>query len=115
MSEFLLIFRGGDAQRVHQSPEEMQTHMQKWGAWMENMSKNGQLIGGQPLKQSGKMMTNQGETITDGPYAEGSEIVGGYMLIKGNSYDEALAIAKKCPIFEHQGTVEVREIMPMEF
>ena len=114
MSNFLYLFRGGDARRVQQSPEEMQEHMQKWGMWMGNLKEKGQLVDGLPLGSGGKVVEKAGEIITDGPFAEGAEIVGGYLIVTANDLDGAVEISKGCPIFEHEGTVEVREIMSMD-
>ena len=112
MKEFLYIFRGGDA-RDNQTPEQMQEHMQKWGAWMGQMAQEGKLVRGEPLQKEGNVWTGVDKVLTDGPYAEGKEIVGGYLLIKENDLEAATALAESCPILEHDGTVEVREIAPL--
>ena len=49
MKEYLLLFRGGNSSMAAQSQEEKQTHMQKWMEWMGNLSKEGLLVGAQPL------------------------------------------------------------------
>jgi hypothetical protein len=113
MSEFLYLFRGGDAREAGGSPERMQEHMGKWMKWMEDLGKKGKLSGGLPLKNEGKIVRNNG-VVTDGPYAEGKEIVGGYLIVKAADLSEATEISKGCPIFEFDGTVEVREIQSME-
>ena len=113
MTKYLYLFRGGDARRLDQSPEEMQEHMQKWGVWMQGLAEKGTLVDGLPLAKEGKVVSQKGETITDGPYAEGAEIVGGYLIVNANSLDEAVEISMGCPIHEHEGIVEVREIMSM--
>jgi hypothetical protein len=112
MKEFLLLFRGGDARRIQEqgSPEQWQQHMMKWKTWMDKLAQQGQLNGGQPLNADGKVIWGSAKKITDGPYVEGKEIVGGYLLIKANDYNQAVEISKGCPIFEHDGIVEVREI-----
>ncbi|MEO1010726.1 MAG: YciI family protein [Bacteroidota bacterium] len=114
MSNFLYLFRGGDARRIEQSPEEMQEHMKKWGAWMGGLKEKGQLVDGLPLAKEGKVVHKSGEVITDGPFAEGAEVVGGYLIVSADTLNEAVEISKGCPIFEHQGNVEVREIMSMD-
>jgi hypothetical protein len=53
--------------------------------------------------------------ITDGPYAEVKEVVGGYVFVKATSLEEAITMTEGCPMFDHGGTVEVRKIMPAEF
>lgn len=113
MKEFLYLFRGGDARRAQQSPEEMQAHMEKWGAWMQQLAEAGQLVSGLPLGAEGKVVEKAGEVITDGPFAEGSEVVGGYLIVKAKDLDEATELSKGCPIYEHEGCTEVRELLPM--
>jgi len=113
MSNFMYLFRGGDARRAQQSPEEMQAHMQKWGAWMGQLKEAGKLIDGLPLNGDGKVVSKGGEVVTSGPFAEGSEVVGGYLIVTAEGLDDAVATSKGCPVFEHEGTVEVREIMSM--
>ena len=113
MKEFMYLFRGGDAVRAQQSPEAMQEHMQKWGAWMEGLAKAGQLVAGLPLNKEGKVVAKAGKVITDGPFTEGKEVVGGYLIVKAKDLDDATELSKGCPIYEHNGSTEVREIMPM--
>ncbi len=113
MSNYLFLFRGGDTRRIEQSPEEMQEHMQKWGAWMGGLKEKGKLVDGLPLAKDGKVVEKGGEVITDGPFAEGAEVVGGYLIVTADDLQGAVDISKECPIFEHNGNVEVREIMSM--
>jgi hypothetical protein len=110
MAEYLLIFRGGDAQTAQQSPEKWQAHMQKWMQWMGDLKEQGKLVGAQPLATTGKMVSGTKKVVSDGPYMEGKEMVGGYLLCTAASYDEAVEISMACPILEHDGVVEVREI-----
>ncbi len=114
MSNFLYLFRGGDRKWTDQSPEEMQVHMQKWGAWMGGLKEKGQLVDGLPLAKEGKVVEKAGAVVTDGPFAEGAEIVGGYLIVTADDLSAAVEVSKGCPIFEHEGNVEVREIMSMD-
>ena len=113
MKQFLYLFRGGDDGYAEQSPEEMQAHMAKWGEWMVKISKNDQPVPGLPLQSEGKVVAKGGELITDGPFTEGKEIVGGYVIVEANDLDEAVELSKECPIFDFGGTVEVREAIEM--
>ena len=113
MSEFLYLFRGGDARTLSASPEIMQQHMSKWMKWMEDLGKQGKMVGGLPLKNEGKTVQSKG-IVTDGPFAEGKEIVGGYLIVKANDMHEATEISKGCPILDLDGSVEIREIQSME-
>ena len=112
MKEYLFLFRGGN---VPQSPEEGQAHMQRWMQWMEGLGKQGKFAGAQPLNKTGKQVTGTKKLVTDGPYMEGKEMVGGYLICKADSYDEAIEISKGCPILEFDsGIVEVREIQELK-
>lgn len=113
MSQFLYLFRGGDTGWTEQSPEEMQAHMARWGEWMLKISNTDQPVPGLPLQPSGKVVSNSGELITDGPFTEGKEVVGGYVLVETTDMDQAVELAKGCPVFEFGGTVEVREAAVM--
>jgi len=106
MAEFLYLFRGGDARDIQQSPEQMQEHMQKWGAWMQQLGESGNFIDGKPLDTGGKVVKDGAKVVSDGPFAEGTEIVGGYLLVKADDMDQAAELSKSCPIVEYGGTVE---------
>jgi hypothetical protein len=116
MSEYILLFRGGDSARTEdqQSPEKWQAHMQKWMQWMGELTEQGKLIGAQPLKVDGKVVAGKNKVVTDGPFVEGKEMVGGYLICKAESLDEAIEISKGCPVLEHDGIVEVREISELK-
>ncbi|MBD0278116.1 MAG: hypothetical protein ICV51_03405 [Flavisolibacter sp.] len=112
MEKFMLIFQGGG--NPNQSPEAMQAHMGKWMAWIDQLNKDGKFISGEPLTPGGKLVSGPNKAITDGPYTEGKEVVGGYFLVNANNYDEAVEIAKGCPDYEYGGSVQVRQVMKMD-
>lgn len=115
MSNFLYLFRGGDEAFDKLSQEEKQAHMEVWGQWMGGLREKGKLLDGLPLGKDGKVVRNRGEVVTNGPFAEGAEMVGGYLIVSAKDYDEAVEISKGCPIFDYEGSfVEVREILSME-
>lgn len=113
MKEYMFIIRGGDDLAQQKSPEEMQQHMQDWQVWMGGIAERDRFIGGQPLSLEGKSLVESGSRVVDRPLAEGKELVGGYIIVKADSLDEATDMAKGCPGFEHECTIEVREIRPM--
>ncbi len=113
MKEFLFLIRGGEEKYQESSPEEMQKHMEHWQEWMGGLAKNEQLQGGQPLMDEGKTLVEKGAIVIDRPFAEGKDSVGGYLIIKADSLEQATNIAKGCPSFEYGCSVEVREISPM--
>ncbi len=113
MKDFLFVFRNDYKVLEQRSPEEMEASMKKWMDWMGNFAAQNKLIDrGNRLHGAGKVV-NPGNVITDGPYADIKELIGGYTLVKAKSLDEAAEMAKNCPILEMGGNVEVREINPM--
>jgi hypothetical protein len=110
MSQFLYLYRGGDSSGT---PEMMEKTMQKWMAWMQDLGAKGKLKDqGNPLEAGGKVVRKK-TAITDGPFAEAKDIIGGYTLVEAKDINEAAALAAGCPIFENGGFVEVRPIMTM--
>ncbi len=114
MGEYLLLFRSAEGEARRQSPDQWQEHMKEWAQWMGGLSKEGKFAGAQPLNTNGKVVTGKRKIVSDGPFMEGKEMVGGYLILKVNTYDEAVSIAKDCPILAFDdGSVEVREIQEM--
>ena len=109
-SEYLLLFRGSGWDRSL-SPAELQETMSRFMSWFQQLSAAGTLKAGQPLLDDARIVSGKnGRTVADGPFAESKEAVGGYFLIKADSFDEAVAIAQQCPTLEHGSIVEVRPI-----
>lgn len=112
MAAFMFVFRGGNARA--DSPEQMQQHMKKWMDWFEGLSRSGVYKGqGAPLEPTGRVVRGAQRTISDGPYAETKDLVGGYAVVEANDLDAAVEIARGCPIFERGGAVEVRPVRRM--
>jgi len=114
MKEFLLVFRADWTNMPKGSPEEMQARTQKWMDWVGGIASQNKLVDrGNRLTHDGKILKSGG-IIADGPYLETKEFVGGYSLIKASSYNEAVELAKTCPVLmTPNGTVEAREISPL--
>lgn len=110
MEKFMLIFHGG---MEGSSPEQMQTSMGKWMAWIEKLSKQGKYVAGEPLLPGGKLIANN-KTVTDGPYTEGKEVVGGFFIINAKDYDEAVKICDDYPDYEYGGSIQVRQVMKVD-
>ena len=113
MSEFVFLYRGGQRS---DSPQQAEQVMQNWVAWMKDLGEKGYIKDrGQPLELTGKVVRTNGKqrVVTDGPYPESKDLVGGYTLIEAKDLGEAAEISKGCPIFESGGLVEVRPVMEM--
>jgi hypothetical protein len=108
--EYMLLFRGQEWDRKL-SPEELQRVMSKWTAWYDELTHQGKIKSAHPLTPGGRVISQKkGQPIADGPFAESKEAIGGYFLLQHSNLDEAVRIAKKCPLLEHGVTVEVRAI-----
>jgi hypothetical protein len=108
--QYMLLFRGNDWQKGL-SPEEMQKIASQWMAWFERLMAQGKVTAGAPLEKEGKVVSGRnGRVISDGPFAESKETVGGYFLLQVNNFDEALAIAQECPGLAYGAKVEVRPV-----
>ncbi|MBV8813940.1 MAG: hypothetical protein JO271_05580 [Verrucomicrobia bacterium] len=108
-SEYLLLFRGTVWDKGL-SPEEIQNIMTQWMNWLERLTKEGKVKAAQPLTNEGKIVSWEKKlVISDGPFAESKEAVGGYFLLY-STHDEAVEIAKQCPALKHGVIVEVRPV-----
>jgi hypothetical protein len=115
MEQFMLIFHGASDPTAFPSAEAMQAHMGKWIAWVEKLKKSGVYASGEPLLPGGKLVGGAAKTVTDGPFTEGKEVVGGYFVIKAKDFDEAVSITKEgYPDFQLGGTVQVRQVMKVD-
>ena len=92
MEKFLLLFRNSVVEETafqEMSPEAMQAEIAKWNTWIGGIAAQGKLISTEGLYPTGKMMANAGTLVTDGPYTESKELVGGFMLLHAADYAEA--------------------------
>ena len=107
---YMLIFRGNEWHKGL-SPEQMQEISSQWMAWFKRLAEEGRAISGNPLEPTGKIVSGANARVVDGPFAESKEAIGGYFLLKVNSMDEAVTIAKQCPGLPYGAKVEVRPVM----
>ena len=111
MANYLFLFRGGQMRTM--SPQELQQSMGRWRAWIGELSSKGQYKGGEPLAEGGRILNGKKQTVTDGPFGETKDVVTGYLLITAGDMQAATEAARGCPIFEREGSVEVRELREM--
>ena len=115
MEDFLFVFRMEIANNQAQpSAEQRQAVMKNWQDWLGAIAAKNKLVSaGSKLKSEGKVVRPK-SMVTDGPYIEMKEAIGGFSIIKAESLAEAAALAKDCPIFLIGGNVEVRQIVAMD-
>ena len=116
MADFMYLFwnKDGKSKMEKASPEEIQLIMNKWMGWMDALKKSGNLKdGGAPLEMTGQVVHGGKKSVTDGPYAEAKDVVGGYIIVSAKNIQEAVELSKGCPILEGDGMVEVRPVLKM--
>lgn len=111
MKEFMMIFIGGDYGAAGLSPEQMEDRMGKWYAWVEDLQKQDLYIDGKPLMPDARRISGKDQVITNGPFVEANELVGGYFIFKARDIDHATSLTSSFPDYDLGGVVEIREIM----
>ena len=110
MSEFIYLYRNG--QKL--SPEQMQQQMHRWMAWLKELEVKGALkSAGHPLERSGRLVSGEKRTVTDGLFAEAKDVIGGYSIVEAKDVEHAVELTAGCPIFAVGGGVEVRPLLKM--
>ena len=111
MKDFMMLFHSEPNPNFQPTPEQIQEEVKRWQDWMGGIGAQGKLKSpGEALGYDGKTMHADG-TVTDGPYAEMKEIVGGFIIVSAENTAEAIQLAKGCPALENGGKVEVRDVM----
>lgn len=95
------------------SPEDIQAMIGEYLDWRRKIEADGKLVGGEKLKdEGGKHLSgaNGDIRVTDGPFSEAKEVIGGYFAISAADYDEAVEISRSCPHLKYGGRIELREV-----
>ncbi|NMM48504.1 YciI family protein [Marinigracilibium pacificum] len=112
MKEYMMIFIGADYEELGLSPEQLQERMGKWFEWSNKMEQKGILRGGNALHSPAKRISGDDKVVSDGPFVEGKELVGGYFVIAAQNEDEVIKEAQdNFPDYDLGGLVEVREVV----
>ena len=114
MKDFLFVYRAEYTTLPAGTPEQMAAMTKRWMDWIAGIAAQGKVIDrGNRLATTTGQVVKPDNVVTNGPYMEIKESIGGYSLIKATSYDEAVEMAKACPVFAVGGSVEIREINPL--
>jgi hypothetical protein len=111
MAQFVLFLREDTEKYKKLSPEEMQKVVQEHVGWANKLREENRFVAGDGLKTGGRMMTVKDGRVTDGPFTETKDVIGGYYVIDAADFDQAVAISRECPALKMGDTVEVRQIM----
>jgi len=106
----MLIFRHQDGKAVA-SPEQIQAWMKQTMDWIAGIAAQNKFSGGNGLPFEDSRVVQSNKIVTNGPFGEIKETIGGYIIVKAETVDEAVEFAKGCPVLQGEGnTVEVRKI-----
>ena len=114
MPKFVLLLYDAGGFDPGMSPDQMQAIVQRYVAWRARVQGNGRSVTGHKLHDGeGRVMRGAGSSmkVTDGPYAEAREVIGGLFVVDAASYDEVVELSKDCPHLEF-GSIEIREVEP---
>ena len=110
MDEFMLIFRHEDGHKIA-SPDQIQVWMKQTMDWIGGIAAQNKFVGGNGLPFDDSRIVDHNKSVTNGPFGDIKETIGGYVIVKAASVDEAAEFAKGCPVLQGEGnTVEVRKI-----
>jgi hypothetical protein len=113
MKEFAMIYRSEPMGEIKLTPEGNMAVSKEWENWMGGIAAQNKLVSpGMRLGNEGRTV-KPGNVVTNGPYAEIKEIVGGLSIFRAESIEEAAEWAKTCPMLNVGGNVEVRDIIQM--
>jgi len=111
MEEYALIFRHMDGKKVA-SPEQIQVWMKQTMDWIGGIAAQNKFVGGNGLAFEGAKTVWPKNVVTDGPFGEIKETLGGFVIVRAESFDEAVAFAKGSPVLQGEGnSVEVRKLV----
>jgi hypothetical protein len=116
MPRFMLLLHDDPATWMTFSPEQMQRAIEKYVAWGAKLRAAGILVGSDKLTgEAGRVVRGKNGQlrVTDGPYSETKEVLGGYYTITAASYEEAVSRVQDCPHLEYGGTIEIRQVDEM--
>lgn len=113
MPSFMLLLHGEPDSFGTMGPEDFQRAIERYRAWSLGLQESGHYVASDKLVDGeGRVLRKVRDTVrvTDGPFAESKEVVGGYFAITAADYDEAVELARDCPHLEYGGSIEVRAI-----
>jgi hypothetical protein len=110
MNEYALIMRHEDGTKIA-SPEQMQIWMKQTMDWIGSIAAQNKFVSGTGLPFDDARVVHSNKMVTDGPFGEIKETIGGFIVVRAESADEAVEFAKGCPVLQGEGnTMEVRRI-----
>lgn len=109
----MLVFRGSEVYEPDQSPEDLQVLTQKMMNWLGDLSEKGSHVSSERLQRTGTQVSGREKKLIDGPYGVAAAVIGGCTIVQARDLEDAVEIAKKCPILETNANIEIRQILSM--
>ncbi len=112
MAEFMLMIRDEGVDFSKMPKAQAEGIIGLYMEWSKKLRKDGRHKVGEKLKDEGgkSLKVKNGKIVVDGPYADSKEVIGGFYIVKAESYDEAVEVAKGCPALSYGGSIEIREV-----
>jgi hypothetical protein len=113
MAQFLMLLRDTQESSSSFTPESAQAIIEDYKSWSRKMGEAGKLVGGNKLTSEGGRIARSsanGVVVTDGPFSEAKEEIGGYWLMEADDYGEAESLIADCPHLKYGGIIELRQI-----
>ena len=104
----MLLFRGSEVYQPDQSPEALETLTLKMMDWVGDLIEKGLHVASEHLQRTGKQVNGTSKALMDSPFGEAKDVIGGCTIVLANNVDEAVEIAKACPILASNANIEVR-------
>jgi hypothetical protein len=114
MPKFIMLLHDAGSFPADLSPDRIQAIIQRYVAWRQKIQKDGRAVDGHKLTDGqGRVVRGAaGATkVTDGPYAEAREVIGGLVILEARNYEEVVELSRDCPHLDF-GTIEIREVDP---
>ncbi len=113
MEKFMFIFQAPKSAE-QASPQQMEEIMGKWFTWINQLANAGKYDSGEALLPGGKVVKGNHKNVTDGPFTEGKEIIGGYFIVNAADYNEAVSLCEGYPDYATGGSVIVRQVQKID-
>ena len=111
MPQFVLFMRENSEKYRQMSPEESKKIIEEHIAYAGKLRADGRFVGGDGLKSGGRILTMADGQVTENPYEDVQNVVGGYYMIEADNYEQAVEISKDCPALKAGDTLEIRQVM----
>ena len=110
MEKFILLFRGSNIYQPDQSPDVYEKLAAKMFSWLDGLNEKDMHISSEQFSRAGRQINGSGKSLSDVPFGNLPEIIGGYTIIQAKNIEAAIEAAMVCPILETNANIEIRPI-----